>query len=184
MASRKIKQDVEIKSLQERLEEKLSCYCGVTPHDASNEQMYKAEALTVLDDLLEKKKMFNRQVRDTKAKRVYYLCMEFLVGRSLKTNLYNLGLVDQYDKILKSYGMNLEDLYEQEPDAGLGNGGLGRLAACFMDSLAALSYPATGFSITRFLLQPLSTFLISVLWWNANSPALAITDKSNLSLFL
>ena len=147
MASRKIKQDVEIKSLQERLEEKLSCYCGVTPHDASNEQMYKAVALTVLDDLLEKKKMFNRQVRDTKAKRVYYLCMEFLVGRSLKTNLYNLGLVDQYDKILKSYGMNLEDLYEQEPDAGLGNGGLGRLAACFMDSLAALSYPATGFSI-------------------------------------
>lgn len=134
-------------ALQNRLEEKLSCYCGVTPTDATSEQMYKAVALTVLDDLLEKKKLFNRKVKEQKSKRVYYLCMEFLVGRSLKTNLYNLGLVDQYSHILNEYGINLDDLYEQEPDAGLGNGGLGRLAACFMDSLASLDYPATGFSI-------------------------------------
>lgn len=135
------------RSLKERLEEKLSCYCGVTPSDASPEQMYKAVALTVLDDLLAKKKLFNRQVKEQKSKRVYYLCMEFLVGRSLKTNLYNLGLVEEFSKIIKGYGMSLDDLYEQEPDAGLGNGGLGRLAACFMDSLASLDYPATGFSI-------------------------------------
>ena len=129
------------------IEEKLSCYYGVTPHDASMEQMYKAVSMTILDILMEKKNHNNRLIRKIGAKRVYYLCMEFLVGRSLKTNLYNLGLVDTYSKVLKEYGIKLEDLYEQEPDAGLGNGGLGRLAACFMDSCAALSYPAYGFSI-------------------------------------
>jgi len=150
MASKKttsIKEVQQVSGLQLKLEEKLSNYCGVTPKDASIEQMYKAVALTVLDELLQKKKDFNRSVKAAKAKRVYYLCMEFLVGRSLKTNLYNLGLVEEYRSILKGYGMDLEELYEQEPDAGLGNGGLGRLAACFMDSLAALDYPATGFSI-------------------------------------
>ena len=75
------------------------------------------------------------------------MCMEFLLGRSLKTNISNLGLVDAYAEVLKSYGFTLDDLYECEPDAGLGNGGLGRLAACFMDSLSSLDYPATGFSI-------------------------------------
>ena len=109
--------------------------------------MYKAVSLSVLDLLMERKKQFNRKVKANKAKRVYYLCMEFLVGRSLKTNLYNLGIAEAYQNALNSFGFSLEDLYEQEPDAGLGNGGLGRLAACFMDSLASLQYPATGFSI-------------------------------------
>ena len=147
MATKKVNTTDEIKLLQVELEDKLSNYCGVTPKDASTEQMYKAVSLTILDKLLAKKKEFNRQAKAKNAKRVYYLCMEFLVGRSLKTNLYNLGLVDQYEKILANYGVSLDELYEQEPDAGLGNGGLGRLAACFMDSLAALDYPATGFSI-------------------------------------
>ncbi len=147
MATKKVNIPDEIKLLQVELEDKLSNYCGVTPKDASTEQMYKAVSLTILDKLLAKKKEFNRQAKEKNAKRVYYLCMEFLVGRSLKTNLYNLGLVDQYEKILANYGVSLDELYEQEPDAGLGNGGLGRLAACFMDSLAALDYPATGFSI-------------------------------------
>ena len=150
MASKKttsIKEEQQVSGLQLKLEEKLSNYCGVTPKDASIEQMYKAVALTVLDELLQKKKDFNRSVKEAKAKRVYYLCMEFLVGRSLKTNLYNLGLVKEYEEVLRSYGVDLDEVYEQENDAGLGNGGLGRLAACFMDSLAALDYPATGFSI-------------------------------------
>jgi glucan phosphorylase len=73
--------------------------------------------------------------------------MEFLLGRSFKTNLCNLGLEKQYADALSEFGFNLHDLYEEEPDAGLGNGGLGRLAACFMDSLSSLDYPATGFSI-------------------------------------
>ncbi len=129
------------------VENKLAHYFGVLPTEATLEQMYKAVSLSVLDLLMEKKKQFNRKVKASKAKRVYYLCMEFLVGRSLKTNLYNLGIVESYQKALKGYGFSLDDLYEQEPDAGLGNGGLGRLAACFMDSLASLQYPATGFSI-------------------------------------
>ncbi len=75
------------------------------------------------------------------------MCMEFLLGRSLKTNICNLGVSDEYSKALKALGFSLDKLYECEPDAGLGNGGLGRLAACFMDSLSSLDYPATGFSI-------------------------------------
>lgn len=134
-------------NVQAKIEEKLAQYFGVTPNDASIEQMYKAISMTVLDQLLEKKEKFNKAVKEASAKKVYYLCMEFLVGRSLKTNLYNLGLVDEYAKVLKQYKIDIEDVYEQEPDAGLGNGGLGRLAACFMDSLASLNYPATGFSI-------------------------------------
>ena len=130
-----------------KIEEKLSKYFGVTPSDASTDQMYKAVVMTILDILLEKKKQFNRKVKETKAKRIYYLCMEFLMGRSLKNNLYNLDLVESYKQVLKEYGLELNDLYEHEPDAGLGNGGLGRLAACFLDALSSLEYPATGFSI-------------------------------------
>ena len=134
-------------NIKAKIEDKLASYFGVTPSDASLDQIYKAVSLTVLDTLMAKKKIYNRKVKENKAKRIYYLCMEFLVGRSLKTNLYNLGLVDEYKKVINEYGYSMDDLYEQEPDAGLGNGGLGRLAACFMDSLAALSYPAYGFSI-------------------------------------
>ncbi len=133
--------------IQTLLEAKLASYYGVTPQDASTEQMYKAVSLTVLDMLMDKKKTFKKQVKAKQKKQIYYLCMEFLVGRSLKTNLYNLGLVEGYTDVLKSYGMDINDLYEQEPDAGLGNGGLGRLAACFMDSLASLDLPAYGFSL-------------------------------------
>ena len=129
------------------IENKLSSYYGVTPQDASIEQMYKAVSLTVLDILMEKKKNFKAGTKAQKKKQIYYLCMEFLVGRSLKTNLYNLGIVDSYKEVLKSYGIEIDDLYEQEPDAGLGNGGLGRLAACFMDSLASGDLPAYGFSL-------------------------------------
>ena len=73
--------------------------------------------------------------------------MEFLMGRSLKNSVYNLGIYDALSEALKGFKTNLEDLYEEEPDAGLGNGGLGRLAACFLDGLASQNYPAMGFSI-------------------------------------
>lgn len=139
--------ETSVQSVKRSIEEKLSRYFGVTPKDANIDQIYKAVSMTILDILLEKKKQFNRKVKEKKAKRIYYLCMEFLVGRSLKTNLYNLKLVDQYKEVLNEYGIELDEVYEQENDAGLGNGGLGRLAACFMDSLASLDYPATGFSI-------------------------------------
>ncbi len=140
-------QNPSTQEIKKNLEEKLSRYFGCTPAEASREQMYKATAMTVRDLLTDKRGNFKKDVNRAGAKRVYYMCMEFLLGRSLKTNLGNLGLADSYAEALKSLGADLDDLYECEPDAGLGNGGLGRLAACFMDSLSSLGYPATGFSI-------------------------------------
>lgn len=129
------------------IEEKLVRHFGCSPAEASRDQMYKAAALTVKDILTEKRGNFKKKINAQGEKRVYYMCMEFLLGRSLKTNLCNLGLKDAYEKALAGMGFDLEDLFECEPDAGLGNGGLGRLAACYMDSLSSLNYPATGFSI-------------------------------------
>jgi len=133
--------------VKEQIEAKLARYFGCTSQEASRDQMYKAVAMTIKDILTQKRGDFKHEVNDAGAKRVYYMSMEFLLGRSLKTNLCNLGLADNYREALKSLGFELEDLYECEPDAGLGNGGLGRLAACFMDSLSSLDYPATGFSL-------------------------------------
>lgn len=135
------------KQVKENIEAKLSRYFGVMPKEATREQMYKAVVMTVKDILTEKRGAFKHEVNEKGAKRVYYMSMEFLLGRSLKTGLCNLGMVDEYREALEQYGFSLEDIYECEPDAGLGNGGLGRLAACFMDSLSSLDYPATGFSI-------------------------------------
>ena len=134
----------EVKQLIEGV---LQRHFGCSAKEASRDQMYKAAAITVKNILSDKRSAYKKKVNEAGAKRVYYMCMEFLLGRSLKTNLYNLGLANAYEKALKKLGFDLEDLYECEPDAGLGNGGLGRLAACFMDSLSSLDYPATGFSI-------------------------------------
>ena len=135
------------KEVQQLIAGKLSRYFGVTPKEASVDQVYKAVVMSVRDILLEKRQQFHKVAKSKKGKRVYYLCMEFLLGRSLKNNIYNLGLGEAYATALKNFGLTLEDLYEQEPDAGLGNGGLGRLAACFMDALATGNYPAMGYSI-------------------------------------
>lgn len=135
------------KDAEETINGKLSRFFGVSGKEATSEQLYKAVVMTVRDILLEKRKSFNYKVKEKQAKRVYYLCMEFLLGRSLKNNVYNLGIEKQLNAALKKYGATLDELYENEPDAGLGNGGLGRLAACFMDSLATMDYPTMGFSI-------------------------------------
>ncbi len=127
---------------------KLSKYFGVAPSEASKEQIYKAVVMCVRDILLEKRSAFNKKYRTKGGKRVYYLCMEFLLGQSLKNNTYNLSIQDAFNCALKKeFNCSLEELYEIEPDAGLGNGGLGRLAACFMDALASQDYPAMGYSI-------------------------------------
>lgn len=131
----------------EGLTSKLSRYFAVSPEEATKEQIYKATVLSVRDILAQKSKAFGSEVKKKQLKRVYYLCMEFLVGRSLKNDLCNLGLADDYRAALKTLGFSLDDIYEQEADPGLGNGGLGRLAACFMDSLSSMDYPARGFSI-------------------------------------
>ena len=129
------------------LTEKLARYFGVTPDEANQEQFYKATILTVKDILTQQRANSRKKSRKHHMKDVYYLCMEFLIGRSLKNNLMNLGIADAYADALSAMGSDLNSLYEMEPDPGLGNGGLGRLAACFMDSLTTLDYPATGFSI-------------------------------------
>ena len=136
-----------VKEISENLEGKLARYFGCTSAEATKEQMYKAAAMTIKDILTAKRGDFKKKVNKAGGKRVYYMCMEFLLGRSLKTNLCNLDLAEDYKKALSELGFDLDDLYECEPDAGLGNGGLGRLAACFMDSLSSLDYPATGFSL-------------------------------------
>ena len=138
---------LNVTDIKENIEIKLSRHLGCTAEEATAEQMYKAVALTVKDILAEKRVSFRNKVNRAGGKRVYYMCIEFLLGRSLKTNLCNLGLSDTYRRVLAEMGFSLEKLYECEPDAGLGNGGLGRLAACFMDSLSSLDYPATGFSL-------------------------------------
>lgn len=133
--------------IKELIAEKLDKYFASSPSSASPMQMYKAVALVIRDILLLKKQRFNKAAGKQGAKRVYYLCMEFLLGRSLKNNLYNLGLERQVSDAVSAFGSDLASLYELESDAGLGNGGLGRLAACFFDALATGGYPAMGFSI-------------------------------------
>lgn len=138
---------LKFKEIGASIESKLSRYFGVSPEEASNAQMYKAVILTVRDALTSKRSVFRHTVKKEKKKRVYYLCMEFLIGKSLRNNLMNLGIDNEYREVLKSMGFDLDELYDIERDPGLGNGGLGRLAACFMDSLTTLDYPATGFSL-------------------------------------
>lgn len=133
--------------LMHQIEGKLARYYGLSPNEASKEHIFKAIAATIRDILRDKRTSFSRKVKKAGAKRVYYLCMEFLVGSSLKNNVYNLGMEKIMGEIAAEYGVELSELYEIDPDPGLGNGGLGRLAACFMDSLATMDYPAMGYSI-------------------------------------
>ena len=135
------------KEVKDAIKGKLSRYFGVAPAEASKDQIYKAVVMVVRDILLEKRQHFHKKIKAKRAKRVYYLCMEFLMGRSLKNSLYNLSATPAFEKAVSNYGLSLEELYELEPDAGLGNGGLGRLAACFMDALATGNYPAMGYSL-------------------------------------
>ncbi len=135
------------KKAKELLSAKLSHFMGVSPAEATNEQYYKAIALIVRDMMSAGRAEFTETAAKAGTKRVYYLCMEFLMGRSLKNNLYNLNLTETFESVLSDYGVKLETLYDCEPDAGLGNGGLGRLAACYLDGLATQGYPARGYSI-------------------------------------
>ena len=133
--------------LSSMIEKKLSHNFGVAPEQASDELFYKASVLSLLEIMNERRAEFKKSVSERQAKTVYYLSMEFLMGRSFKTNLYNLDLTDTMAKALKKFNVKLEKLYELEPDAGLGNGGLGRLAACFLDALSSGGYSAMGYCI-------------------------------------
>ncbi|MCL2057271.1 MAG: glycogen/starch/alpha-glucan phosphorylase [Oscillospiraceae bacterium] len=115
--------------------------------DTTNMAYYKAAALVARDIATDKRRRFLAHKVSTGKKQVYYLSMEFLLGRHLRNNLHNLGIDGLMREVMADFDVNLDDLYECEPDAGLGNGGLGRLAACYMDSLAHENYLATGYCI-------------------------------------
>ncbi len=142
-AMKKSEQDKFKKSFIERLQAKFS----VSPDEASDQQVYQVLSEMVVEVLKNKRRHFINQVNSAGKKQVYYLSMEFLMGRSLKTSLYNLEMVDGVKKILGEFDINLDKIYEYEPDAGLGNGGLGRLAACYLDGMATQAMPAMGHSI-------------------------------------
>jgi starch phosphorylase len=133
--------------LEELIRKELQKQFSVTPIEASDSQIYKACSAAIVSLLREKRHKFSSRVHSEGRKEVYYLSMEFLMGRSLKTSLFNLGLNTRFDEILKKWDVSPERIFDNEPDAGLGNGGLGRLAACYMDGLATDGYSAMGYSI-------------------------------------
>lgn len=136
-----------VSQAKKAISDKLSHFFGVDPKTATNEQYYKAVAMIVRDMLSEMNSEFRNEAKEQDSKEIYYLCMEFLMGRSLKNNLYNLDLTSVFDEALKSFDVKLEKLYDEEPDAGLGNGGLGRLAACYLDGLATNGFRSMGYSL-------------------------------------
>jgi len=126
---------------------KLQSLYSVSPEEASDKQVYQVLSSIIVDILGTKRQSFINRTHSVGGKQIYYLSMEFLMGRSLKTSIYNLGLADDIKAMLKEHDINLDKIYEYEPDAGLGNGGLGRLAACYLDALATTGFPAMGYSL-------------------------------------
>ncbi len=143
----KNKPDISAKQLAQLIEDKLVVERSVSLTTASVEQFYKASAMVIRDILEKRRKSFVAENNAKGNKQIYYMSMEFLVGRSLKNNLYNLGLENEFREALKTFGLKPESLFECEPDPGLGNGGLGRLAACYLDGLASTGRLGTGYSI-------------------------------------
>ncbi len=132
------------KQIISQLEDTLLVRYGCPMESASPQQVYRALCYVVNGMLASKSAEYHKK---NQGKQVYYMSMEFLVGASLRNNLYNLGLEDVFAEALDKCGVDIHDLYEMEPDAGLGNGGLGRLASCYMDSASTLDLPMTGYSI-------------------------------------
>ena len=138
---------ITVKELEEMISVRLSHLYGITPSQATDEQFYEVLAGISRDMAREIRRKFDSKGKKNHDKRIYYMSMEFLMGRSLKNTLYNLSMTDVAEKTLKRFDVSLEKLYELEPDAGLGNGGLGRLAACYLDALANEGYHGIGYSI-------------------------------------
>ena len=141
------KEEISLTELKERIEAKLVTRGVLNPESASDEQLYHAAVHAIKDIMIEQRSEFKKRLKASDGKKVCYLCMEFLVGRSLKNDVMNLGIYDKLSAVLENFGSSFEKIYACEVDPGLGNGGLGRLAACFMDSLTALDYAANGYSL-------------------------------------
>ena len=134
-------------ALKEAIVRKLRLNYGCTEQQANDGEMMKACAM-VLRDIMAERGVQTRMETDRKEKRkVHYMSLEFLMGRSLMKNAYNLGVAEALTEAIGELGFKAADIFDMEPDAGLGNGGLGRLAACYLDSMTTLDIPATGYSI-------------------------------------
>ena len=135
------------REFEKLLKDKLMSECNVTIDAAAADQIYRCLAMITRQIMSDRQKQFQSKVLGEGKKQVYYLCMEFLMGRSLRTSLFNLGLNEVAESVLADADVKIDTIYEQEPDAGLGNGGLGRLAACYLDGMATDGIPGTGYSI-------------------------------------
>ncbi len=134
-------------NMMQELEAALHRLFGCDIADATQKQIYRALCTVLRQMLTEKNHRFRNRCANEERKEVYYMSMEFLVGTSLRNNLYNLGVEQECREGLKQYGIDIDRIYALDPDAGLGNGGLGRLASCYMDAATGMDYPVTGFSI-------------------------------------
>eukprot|EP00831_Metopus_contortus_P050063 TRINITY_DN4196_c0_g2_i3.p1 TRINITY_DN4196_c0_g2~~TRINITY_DN4196_c0_g2_i3.p1 ORF type:complete len:517 (-),score=158.85 TRINITY_DN4196_c0_g2_i3:161-1711(-) len=137
----------DIKTIQRQIVNHVEYTLARTRFNFDKNGCYYATAYSVRDRLIESWNDTNQHMDEKDPKRIYYMSLEFLMGRMLQNALVNLGLEEKYSESLMDLGYKLEELYDEEHDAGLGNGGLGRLAACFLDSMTTLDYPAWGYGI-------------------------------------
>ena len=142
-----IEQEQRVAQARERIEKRIRREFAVTPDEAVMSQVFQAAALCVRDEVMDVWADERARSSTSGNKCLIYLCAEYLIGRAFSNNLVNLGLYDVYAAALAEMGYDLGAVEEQEADAGLGNGGLGRLAACFLDILSTLELPAMGYGI-------------------------------------
>ena len=138
---------INTKDLQQRIKDDLLRHYGMEPDSVRPQELYKAVSMVVREIAAGFRQKNNQEIIDREQKEIYYLSMEFLPGTSLRNNLFNLGMEDVMKEALSLMGRTLEELYAVEPDAGLGNGGLGRLASCYLDAMATKGLIGHGMSI-------------------------------------
>ncbi len=146
MPTRSAKQYTK-KELEQQIIGKLRRNFGREVAEATPVHMFRACALVLRDIMSARELETENRIRETQARQVHYLSLEFLMGRSLVKNAYNLGVLEPLKGAIEDLGFSAADLFEVEPDAGLGNGGLGRLAACYLEAMTTQELPATGYSI-------------------------------------
>lgn len=139
-----MKSEISRNEVRSAIEDKLCAYFGVMGENATDAQIFQATAMVIREIMSRLLTAENPKQHEIE---VHYMSMEFLMGRSLMKNAFNLGIEEAVTGALEDMGRCASDIFEEEPDAGLGNGGLGRLAACYMDSMATLGLEATGYSI-------------------------------------
>ncbi len=139
--------DAEVQAVRDAMASILEYRVGKDRYTATNRDWFHVVAYLIRDRLIERWMQTMRTYYIEDAKRVYYLSLEFLIGRTLNNSLLNIGMLEPVEKALREFGLSLEEICEMESEAALGNGGLGRLAACFLDSMATLGIPGYGYGI-------------------------------------